>query len=164
MLVMQDPVYRRYVPHISWGETYDWRNHECYVVRDNFVRGRCDCCAMCECSNDYDKVKLMKCVDCIRCSGCGNRPAHGKAIIIATDGACRNNGYANAQAACGVFFNINSIHNKAFLVHDPRPTSQRAELRAAIYALTKIGNMFDRGGHLNHETRISEVVIKSEML
>lgn len=37
--------------------------------------------------------------------------------------ACCNNGYANARAACGVFFNINSIHNKAFLVRDRRPTS-----------------------------------------
>lgn len=146
---MQDPITRRYVPHRAWGDAYDWRDHECYVARNNFVRGRCDCCAMCTCSGQHDEIGLIPCEDCTRCFECGSRQAHGKAIIIATDGACRNNGYANARAACGVFFNINSIHNKAFLVRDRRPTSQRAELHAAIYALAKIRNMFGHRGYLS---------------
>jgi ribonuclease HI len=157
---MQDPSTRCYsVPGI-WGK-YNWKDHECYIDGERFVRGRCDGCGICPCSGDYDKIELIACEDCSECDYCGNLEAHGTAIIIATDGACRNNGRADALAGCGVFFGINSMHNNAFQLDETRPTSQRAELRAAIYALNKVRNMFANGGFRN-EGYIDEVIIKTD--
>lgn len=52
------------------------------------------------------------------------------------DGGCRNNGHANARAATAVVQELKSgrslIYRRAF---DDHPTSQRAELAAAIQAL-----------------------------
>jgi ribonuclease HI len=87
------------------------------------------------------------------------RRAHGDAIIIATDGACRNNGYPDAEAACGIFCNVNSNNNKSFKLTDARPTNQRAELYAAVHALRTARNMFANGNLNRH---LSEVVIKTD--
>lgn len=87
---------------------------------------------------------------------------HGQYLPIATDGACRNNGLADAVAGCGVYWGHNSIHNKSFQLNDGvRPTSQRAELSAAIYALRKFRNIYANGGfkYLGH---LDMVVIKTD--
>ena len=87
---------------------------------------------------------------------------YGTSIIIATDGACRNNGRADAVAGCGIYWGRNDIHNRSFQLDDGvRPTSQRAELSAAIYALRKFRNIFANGGY-KYYGRIDEVVIKTD--
>jgi len=70
--------------------------------------------------------------------------------LIATDGACRNNGHANAIAGCGVFWAHESIHNKSFQLRDGvHPTNQRAELTAAVQALKDFKRIFTNGGYRN---------------
>jgi ribonuclease HI len=149
----RDPNLRRYDPP-HWSP-----DRECYIPGQPFVLGRCDTCDVCDflCQPDQE-LELVRCSEAERCE-CGDRDAHGQAIIIATDGACRNDGYANAEAACGIFCNIDSNNNKSFKLDDARPTNQRAELFAAIYALRKARNMFANG---NIRGRLNEVVIKTD--
>ncbi|EMC91080.1 hypothetical protein BAUCODRAFT_39203, partial [Baudoinia panamericana UAMH 10762] len=57
-------------------------------------------------------------------------------IIIAVDGACRNNGRPTARVGYGIFFHRNNHQwNKAVLLTPEDSTNQRAELRAALQAL-----------------------------
>jgi ribonuclease HI len=86
---------------------------------------------------------------------------HGGAVIIATDGACRNNGRSNAASGCGVFFGMYSAHNIAFQPEDARPTNQRAELQTAISALSKVRHMA-ANGELKNEGWINEIIIKTD--
>lgn len=158
---MQNPLTRIYDPANHWGEGYDQRDHICYVSGQNFVRARCDHHYICDCSDLYDLVHLTPCEACYQCDQCHNLSAHGHAIVIATDGACRNNGRPDAVASCGVFFNVDSYHNKAFRTFDRRPTSQRAELRAAIYALGSFTKMFT-SGHFENNGYVTEIIIKSD--
>lgn len=61
---------------------------------------------------------------------------HNDGIIIATDGACRNNGMTQARAAIGVYLGPNNPWNRGFVINEARrPTSQRTELIAALEAL-----------------------------
>lgn len=87
-----------------------------------------------------------------------NRP--GSYILIATDGACRNNGRANAVAGCGVYWGPNDVDNKSFQLRDGfHPTNQRAELTAAICALSNFKTIFLNGEFTG---RIDYVVIKTD--
>lgn len=124
------------------------------------MRGRCDACEICDygCHPDQE-IELVPCLEAEWCHCQETRAAHGDAIIIATDGACRNNGYADAEAACGIFCNVNSYNNKSFILTDGRPTNQRAELYAAVHALRTARNMFANG---NLDQHLSEVVIKTD--
>jgi ribonuclease HI len=157
---MQDPSTRLYDPPEDRG-SYNRKDHECHISGERFVRSRCDRCPICSCSGEYDEIELISCEDSSVCRYCGDPDAHGSAIIIATDGACRNNGRADAVAGCGVFFGINSMHNHAFNLAGARQTSQRAELSAAIYALSKIRNMAANGG-LTNEGCLDEIIIKTD--
>lgn len=80
-----------------------------------------------------------------QCHICGGAAhvAHRDAIVIAVDGACRNNGYYNADSSVGIFFHRGSDFNHAATVHDTSgdPTSQRAELVAAREALRMAKNI-----------------------
>lgn len=159
--MVQDPARRRYVPLQIWRSGYYPGDLECYISDERFVLGRCVACKTCDCDPHYhydEETKLVPCSQAGTCN-CGMRSAHGDTIIIATDGACRNNGYANAEAAIGVFCNINSGNNKSFVLSDARPTNQRAELWAAVIALRMARNMFANGNINRH---ITEVVIKTD--
>jgi ribonuclease HI len=156
----QHPSNRRWDPPGIWGH-YDWKDHECHIRNESFVRSRCDCCAICRCSGLYEMIDMIPCVHSDVCRCCGKRRAHGGAIIIATDGACRNNGRSNAASGCGVFFGMYSAHNIAFQPEDARPTNQRAELQAVICALSKIRHMAANGG-LENEVWINEIIIKTD--
>jgi ribonuclease HI len=154
---MQDPRTRIYY----WADGYDQRHRLCYVSGQDFVRARCDHHRICQCFGFIDLVELRTCDLRYTCDNCGNLSAHGHTIVIATDGACRNNGRADAVAACGVFFNVDSYHNKAFKIPDPRPTSQRAELDAAVYALKAFTKM-RASGEIGSKGLVTEVIIKSD--
>jgi ribonuclease HI len=155
----QNPASRRYVPSEIWGTGYDLGDLECYISNERFVLGRCDACRICDeyCISN-DEIELTSCSNTGDCY-CGALRAHGDAIIIATDGACRNNGYADAEAARGIFCNVNSNNNKSFKLTDARPTNQRAELYAAVHALRTARNMITNGNLKRH---LSEVVIKTD--
>jgi ribonuclease HI len=86
----------------------------------------------------------------------------GNSIEIATDGACRNNGRADAVAGCGVYWGPNDSDNRSFQLRDGvHPTSQRAELTAAICALSDFRDIF-LNGEFAHLGRIDYVVIKTD--
>lgn len=156
----QHPESRRYVPSEIWDAGYDLCDLECYISNERFVLGRCDACRICDygCQH-HQEIELVRCSEADWCHCQETRAAHGDAIIIATDGACRNNGYPDAEAACGIFCNVNSNNNKFFKLTDARPTSQRAELFAAVHALRTARNMFANGNLNRH---LSEVVIKTD--
>lgn len=69
--------------------------------------------------------------------------SYNNAAFIEIDGACRNNGYHNAEAGCGIYYSFPSPHGEGSLIPEPRPTSQRAELYAAIVALDTSVNFGD---------------------
>jgi ribonuclease HI len=159
---MQDPATRVYNPQYYWGNAFDPDHHTSYGSGRDFVRAQCDFHILCRCSGFYELIELKQCYEDGRCLiYCGNFYAHGHAIVIATDGVCRNEGRPDAVAACGVFFNIDSNHNKAFKVTEERPTSQRAKLHAALYALNAFTKMVTFGNILRRHL-ITEVIIKSD--
>ncbi|KAI8954168.1 ribonuclease H-like domain-containing protein [Xylaria longipes] len=61
-------------------------------------------------------------------------------LIVAVDGACRNNGQNNARAALGVYFNTGNRWNKSEMLPLNDTTSQRAELCAALRALQTVND------------------------
>jgi ribonuclease HI len=69
------------------------------------------------------------------CQDCGSLSAHVDCIIIAVDGACRNNGTLEAKAAAGVFVGDESTFNDSFILTGSNTTNQTAELRAGIRGL-----------------------------
>lgn len=99
------------------------------------------------------------------CPGCELCPKRGfhlpraDAIIIAVDGACRDNGYPNARAAYGVYFKIDSGYNSAGLLDEGPMTNQRAEITAAIEACKLCYQMVNTP---NFPQEIKQVVIKSD--
>jgi ribonuclease HI len=130
---------RRFVPSEIWGDELDLDKFEDYewspvwVVAPSEEKGRCRCC--------------------------DQHISFGDAFIIAVDGACRGNGGANAQAACGIFCNVNSVVNNAFVLDESMPTSQRAELHAAISALETLRTIHNT----THDRKFTdEVIIKRD--
>lgn len=62
--------------------------------------------------------------------------AYIDSIVIAVDGACRNNGQVRAKAGARIFFHANSYRwNQAIALSEQHSTSQRPELLAAFNAL-----------------------------
>jgi ribonuclease HI len=91
------------------------------------------------------------------CDNCGRLTMHENCLIIATDGACRNNGFTNARASVAVYVGEMSQFNVARILEHYNLTSQEAELAAGVAALRqaiKIKN--------SAMTDLSEVVIKTD--
>ena len=98
--------------------------------------------------------------------------AHNDAIVIATDGACRDSGHPNAQSGLGVFFHENSNLNRAEIILDtPVHTNQRAELLAGLAALNIAIDIRSQNLDLSTSTpkqpvgpfrRLRNVVIKTD--
>lgn len=62
--------------------------------------------------------------------------AHIDIVVIAVDGACRNNGKPHAKASYGVFFHCNNYGwNQQKTLSDDVKTNQQAELRAGLAGL-----------------------------
>ncbi|KAI0431060.1 ribonuclease H-like protein [Xylaria sp. FL1042] len=84
------------------------------------------------------------------CLICGRHSLHIDSLIVAIDGACPGNGTHNAtKSACGVFFGPDRPENLAFRVPDTpgySHTNQRAELSAAIAAVTASVKFIYNGG------------------
>lgn len=99
--------------------------------------------------------------------------AHTDAIVIAVDGACRNNGYSNAESGFGIFYHPeNERWNAAESLeeYDKPRTNQRAELYACLEALNdvrslrKLNSTFSqrKGVGPGPLRKISRAVIKSD--
>ncbi len=58
-----------------------------------------------------------------------------KVTVVYTDGSCPDNGKKDARGGCGVYFGKDDKRNAGFALPGKIQSSQRAELRAAIYAL-----------------------------
>ena len=57
--------------------------------------------------------------------------------VIYVDGACRNNGQDNPQGGCGIYWGeYHPLNTREYLIGD-KQTNNRAELSAAIIALTQ---------------------------
>ena len=59
-----------------------------------------------------------------------------KSVTVYTDGACSNNGGENAKAGIGVFWPTNESNNFRG-TFEGRQTNQRAEIRAALFAINQ---------------------------
>ncbi|KAK5114036.1 hypothetical protein LTR85_010342 [Meristemomyces frigidus] len=96
--------------------------------------------------------------------------AHIDAIVIAVDGACRNNGRYGAESGYGVFVHRDSNLNESEMLGSAIHTSQRAELWAGLAALgfaksIRVGNPIGRKRTSvapGPERRLRRVVIKAD--
>lgn len=130
---------RRYVPAAIWGDNLKLERFENY---------------------DWDRrLVISPSEECGPCITCQLHTFYTGAGIIAIDGACRGNGGANARAACGVFGNIGSELNNAFVLSESQPTSQRAELHAAISALRSVRNLYK---NYDPAGLYEEIIIKTD--
>ena len=129
---------RRYVPSEIWGDRLHTEKFEYHHI-DDFMMAPCP---------SYEL-----------CSGCGWHRPMPDGIIIAVDGACRDNGSPNARAAYGVYFNIDSKFNSAGLFEEGPMTNQRAEISAAIEACMLCIRMLSTP---NFDQEIKQIVIKSD--
>lgn len=94
--------------------------------------------------------------------------AHDDAIVIAVDGACRDNGRPYAKAAIGIFVHRDNYWNRASLFEDDQvATSQRAELFAGLKTLKIAKRIRERNSNPRYRSpgpyrRLRRVVIKSD--
>ncbi|EPS45060.1 hypothetical protein H072_1003 [Dactylellina haptotyla CBS 200.50] len=58
-----------------------------------------------------------------------------RSLLVYIDGACPRNGLNATKSAIGVHFGPQSSHNHSQMLNDPDPTSQKAEITAAIEAM-----------------------------
>lgn len=93
------------------------------------------------------------------CPRCGYYPFRTDFIIIAVDGACRDDGRSNARVAYGVYINIGSQFNMAGLLDEGFMTNQRAKTTAAIETCTFCCQMLNTP---NFDQKIRQVTIKSD--
>jgi len=96
-----------------------------------------------------------------RCPCCGRPTYHHNEIIVAIDGACRNNGRVGGETTIGVWFGEGGgihggIHNVTMRTTDS--TSQQAEIRAATMALEQ----YQEAVYQGWRTRDIRVVLKSD--
>lgn len=159
--IMQHPASRVYNPPNIWTFGNDPRHFVSYVSGQDFVRSRCDfCLEICNCRRRTEKIELMPCDTCTRCIYCLELQAHGHAIIIATDGVSAFSP-GGTIGACGIFFNVDSMHNNAFKLFDPKLNVRRAKLSAAMHALDTVEFMFQNGLFRNTGP-FDEVIIKPD--
>jgi len=109
-----------------------------------------------------DNWTFVACDRASPCRHCGKLPIHGDCIIIAVDGACRNNGTAEAIAAAGVFVGDESKYNDSFILRVSKPTNQIAELSAGILGLEKALVIRNKGSKGVNGGVLSQVVIKAD--
>ncbi|GAB7332924.1 hypothetical protein MBLNU13_g04632t1 [Cladosporium sp. NU13] len=129
---------RRFVPSEIWGDRLHSEKFEKHEIRD-FMLAPCPCCEL--------------------CSHCGFHKPIANGIIVAIDGACRNNGRSGARAAYGVYFNIDSEFNSADLLDKGPMTNQRAEITAALEACKSCFRMVKTPDFFQ---KIKQIVIKSD--
>jgi ribonuclease HI len=60
-----------------------------------------------------------------------------KKITVYTDGACFDNGKANARSGCGIWFGENDQRNTALRIPGPEQSNQVGEIAAVIIAASK---------------------------
>ena len=132
---------RKFVPAELYGEDVSPANFE-HVVGDDFT--------------------YVGCHHTHACRRCGAFQPHWHSIIIAIDGACRNNGREEARSSIGVYFSPHSRHNISGRLHGSALTNQKAELEACLAALEKALEIRVRE-ELPWEVKVLEqVVIKSD--
>jgi ribonuclease HI len=129
---------RRYVPSEIWGDRLHSEKFEKHEIND-FMLAPCPCCEL--------------------CSHCDFHKPITNGIIVAVDGACRNNGRSDARAAYGVYFNIDSRFNRAGLLDKGPMTNQRAEITAAFEACKMCLRMLNTPDFFQ---KIGQIVIKSD--
>ncbi|KMQ41888.1 hypothetical protein A7C99_1354 [Trichophyton rubrum] len=82
-----------------------------------------------------------------------------RSIIIAVDGACRENGATAPRAAIGVYVGNKSDYNASMQLDSSWATNQKAELAAGIYGLDAAREINDYG--VDGES-LTEVIIKTD--
>ncbi|KAH6718147.1 ribonuclease H-like domain-containing protein [Leptodontidium sp. MPI-SDFR-AT-0119] len=94
------------------------------------------------------------------CHHCGRLQPHVNSLVIAVGGTCRGNGQENARSAIGVYFSMNSRHNRGRVLPANVKTNQAAELYAGLEAL----RMADSVRMMMDEQMegLEQVVIKSD--
>ncbi|GAQ44009.1 hypothetical protein AtubIFM54640_001367 [Aspergillus tubingensis] len=103
-----------------------------------------------------------------KCPHCGYHAHHSGSIVIAIDGACRNNGKSGARASIGVYHGPDHGWNgSARLSMELRQTNHVAELAACERALTDAWTIQKEWDDIGEEIegdkgRLYRVVIKSD--
>lgn len=115
-----------------------------------------------------------------RACSCGRYACHLDSLIVAVDGACRGNGVNATRSAAGVYYgpsdhgNLNFAFEVPAANQEPKHTSQRAELWAAIAALMNAQYFTRQGGqwpcddephadgHGAEPCRVRHLIIKSD--
>ncbi|CAH0020111.1 unnamed protein product [Clonostachys rhizophaga] len=115
--------------------------------------------ALVEDSNFDDAWTYVACDEDEPCRDCGRLAPHLDCLVIAVDGACRQNGKSTAVASIGVFVHGNSSHNSSRLLHKPKVTNQLAELWAGVEALQLAIRIRDEG---MIEYPLRQAVIKAD--
>lgn len=133
------PNTRRYVPAEIWGDMLHSERLERHRTGEDFLPA----------SNP----------DCGLCPNCGFHTALPDGIVIAVDGACRDNGHSGSRAAYGIYFNLESKFNSAGILDEQPITNQRAELTAAIEAC-KLCYQILKDPSVDQEIR--QIVVKSD--
>jgi ribonuclease HI len=78
-------------------------------------------------------------------------------IVVAIDGACRNNGQTNATASYGIFFAPDSPLNSNGKVPAPSSDSVHTNQKAELYALSKTLDIIEE--KFGDNIQISRVVV-----
>jgi ribonuclease HI len=138
-----DPNARRFIPQEYFGEDIElWKveRPSWEYIQYAFVNVACP------------RLELI-------CESCGRTPAHSDSLVIAVDGACRDNGRENARAAVGVYVGEGSPYNKSARLPGVI-TNQVAEITAGIEGLTLARKLLPI--YKNLEGRIRHIVIKAD--
>jgi len=99
------------------------RSSNCRILRES------------DCGDDVDTTWSSEWWTLITCPH-DDDDAHIDTVVIAVDGACRNNGKPSAEASYGVFFHRdNHQWNECAVLPDDFTTNQQAELAAGLNAL-----------------------------
>lgn len=98
--------------------------------------------------------------------GYSKKQAHHDVLQVSVDGACSDNGYLYSKSGIGVFFGFGNKLNRSasFEDHGHTPTSQRAELMAAIACIERVQSAWNCS-HLGPQSRggrPSMVVVRTD--
>jgi len=113
---------------------------------------------------NWDEEKgltFVACEDDEPCQDCKGLASHEDCIVIAVDGACKDNGTAKARMAIGVFFGEGSVYNKSIRLKGDTITNQVAELQAAIVALQQVDEIHNTKS-VTGGMQLYQVVMKAD--
>ncbi|KAL9095461.1 MAG: hypothetical protein Q9165_002332 [Trypethelium subeluteriae] len=131
--------YKQWLKHWAYNPENDDPEDLLYRPGDGFTYERCHNCSC-------------------RCGTCHRIGYHDQAIVVSIEGVCRKIGTRHAAAAYGVFFAPESDYNGGERSSEAYPTTEKAEMEAAIEALWFVQEMWFDAQNWD----IERVIIKTD--